>query len=308
MSEPLIVQFIHPGGEHTRFEEIGEVLTTPWNPSHIKHRRKFLLQRGKWVATKGTEIDSRWTTGEDDLMFWGEWEPESTLEKSLTHDDWEPQFLVRPYWQAKRSYYGYHNTDPYVFQSPFHYIICMQSGEMRRLPKGSLILFGSQDRRRSEFFIDTVFVVDEGCPYVQERVRTELAPPKVSNTYYSVSVAPMIEDTGCAPVSKKETKQVLYSGATYEKPVHEMFSFFPCQRYRQQGRGFARPVIKLDEHARRPDGKSVPIVDGSMFNAKRYTCHGSLDEVADIWRQIVGQVVERGLLLGVEADEPEHRA
>ncbi len=65
----LFVQFIHPGGEHTA--NAGRFRT--WNVG--PHKRKFLEIRGSY-AKNGKAL-------EDMLYFWGEWEPESEIAKTV---------------------------------------------------------------------------------------------------------------------------------------------------------------------------------------------------------------------------------
>ena len=61
------VQFIHPGGEHTP----DNGLIREWNRND--HKRKFLRQAGNYIA------DGKVEKGE--IVFWGEWEPESKAER-----------------------------------------------------------------------------------------------------------------------------------------------------------------------------------------------------------------------------------
>ena len=308
--QPLVVQFIHPGTEHVPVAVAGEPDRTEWNAPPKKHRRKFMLQHGRWVAPEGRAIGSRWKAGEADLMFWGEWEPESELVKRLDASPMtkEPRYLVRPFWKARRSYASLHNTDPFVFEQPFKYIVCLQTGRMTDLPAGSLILFGSEDRSASAFTLDTVFVVaEQRYPYVLERAGRDLER-HVSETYYAASVAPMLQPADCLePGRVGETKRVLYTGATFEEPVNGMFSFFPCQVYEGQEKGFVRPTLDLDLVGMGADGRPAPVVKGDWFNGKRYTCHGSTEAVRGVWEAVVEKVLERGLAIGVQATLPSKR-
>lgn len=60
------VQFLHPGGEHTISKGI-DVLYT-WN--YKDHKRKFL-------ETTAQYIDHNNGRQRGEILFWGEWEPES---------------------------------------------------------------------------------------------------------------------------------------------------------------------------------------------------------------------------------------
>ena len=67
---PDVVQFIHPGGEHGQ-DVAGH---KRWNTSDHDHRRKFLCVPGEYVdAPDAPPL-------KDELVFWGEWEPESEVE------------------------------------------------------------------------------------------------------------------------------------------------------------------------------------------------------------------------------------
>ena len=65
---PDVFQFIHPGGEHGQ-DGGGQ---KRWNRGD--HKRKFLRVRGEYVDTTGGPPIN------DELVFWGEWEPESEVE------------------------------------------------------------------------------------------------------------------------------------------------------------------------------------------------------------------------------------
>ncbi len=324
MSEYLIVQLIHPGGEPDRFENIHGVSTCPWNDTS-SHSRKFLAADGRYALPAGGKS---WESRKGELMFWGEWEPESEMDgrtgtiPGIDGREGRPNFLVRPYWKRKRSYEGLHNTDPFVFETPFSYIICSQTGMMTQLPAGSMILFGSENRGRREFMIDTVFIVADSIPYEFSTVSAQLKPV-VSETYYHVSVAPLHHPGGCRTVSDvprnnlgdnckpnrtaRPKKRRLYRGATFDAPVNGMFSFFPCRTTDDVKGAFPRPSIVLDDLERRGDGRMVPVIDPALFNAKRYTVYTHPDDVAKYWRKVADQVIDAGLLLGVEAETPERR-
>lgn len=325
MSQYLIVQLIHPGVEQNRFESVRGVPTSPWNDASFDHKRKFLAAHGRYVLPAGGES---WERREGELMFWGEWEPESELDArtgtipGIDGREGNPEFLVRPYWKRKRSYEKLHNTDPFVFENPFRYIICSQTGMMTRLPAGSMILFGSENRRKGKFMVDTVFIVADSIPYEFSTVFARLKP-LVSETYYHVSVAPLHHPGGCGGESDvpqsdpgdackpdrtaRPKNRRLYSGATFDAPVNGMFSFFPCRTTDDARGAFPRPCIAIDDLERRNDGKAVPVIDGALFNAKRYTIYTDPNDVAKYWRKVAGQVIDADLLLGVEAKTPERR-
>lgn len=334
MDQPLIVQFIHPGKEHDNFNLVHGVPTTPWNDISKKHRRKFLVSRGEWVSPSGDTVDGQWARGEDDLMFWGEWEPESEQDprgaqiQGLDGEDGRPKFLVKPYWRSREVYEGLHNTDPFVFETSFKYLNCLQNGRMTNLPIGSMILFGSEDRRNRRFTIDTVFVVGGSTPYTTTSVATDLEGI-VSETYFNVAVLRRSRASACggsheanprdqrnvqrkicgdlSNPSDKPRHRRLYYGATFDSPVNGMFSFFPCRTIHDQRGAFARPAITIDNLELDTKGHRVPVVDPAFFNGKRYTVYVDPDDIAKYWHLVALQVRDVGLLLGVEAETPSQR-
>lgn len=144
---PSIVQFTHPGSEHGQENPSSDLKC--WNTG--PHKRKFLAAHGQYVD--GDRLEN------GDLMFWGEWEPCSRVER-LKHSGPSsdlPKWLHHPLWpclencrlkvgaanrksgakctpvKANRS--GgtcsgkepcCQNTDPYVFGSCFKYFSCKQ--------------------------------------------------------------------------------------------------------------------------------------------------------------------------------------
>ncbi len=92
----------------------------PWNMG--PHKRKFLISAGRYV-----QADGRRREGE--VVFWGEWELPSHVERRWSREGGLPQVLHR------------------------------KATSMQRLSPGSVICFGS--RLDHEFRVDTVFVVAE---------------------------------------------------------------------------------------------------------------------------------------------------
>ena len=146
------VQFVHPGGEH----EPDHDYCKHWN--FAKHRRKFLRTDGGYRSGQASP------TRRGEIVFWGEWEPESQVSSftaPLTHG---PRFLHEPYYSKSTQPDG-QNTDPFVFGRNFLYTECRQHTakgptQLRYLTQGSVVLFGSC-LERSFFALDTVFVVDD---------------------------------------------------------------------------------------------------------------------------------------------------
>lgn len=178
-----VVQFLHSGEEYKLSEVEKEAHRKDWNRDLI-HRRKFLHAKGVYIKDgKKTE--------ENDIYFWGEWEPESKVTSIFKKpiEGAKPHFINEPVVKIqsghvvvpinkedKNSYPV--NTDPFVFgDKGFYYSCCMQSRykKLQQLEPGSIILFGSninhyrksnsninQEKEPKPYFaLDTVFVVGE---------------------------------------------------------------------------------------------------------------------------------------------------
>lgn len=151
------VQFPHPGSEHNPPDD-----DMPWNVAG--HRRKFLITPGDYL-----DADARYDDIE--VVFWGEWEPPSRIERRWPASDRLPRALHRPYWIQPQTSGFRENTDPWVFGAHMIYSVCKQitgphrrPTSMQRLPRGSVICFGSTIA--GEFCIDTAFVVASAEPWV----------------------------------------------------------------------------------------------------------------------------------------------
>lgn len=288
------VQFLHPGPEH---QPDGGSFKS-WNRSG--HLRKFLKHTGRYVR------DGRLAEGE--IVFWSEWEPESEVVSEIQSPlDGGPRYIYRPFYVKPTSYPGLQNTDPFVFGERFYYTLCRQTSsrgttqfptQLRHLKRGSVILFGSCVR--GGFALDTVFVVEDWIEHSRANFRARLADA-IPEAYKDVTVAPCYQEpfdgaNGCAPQNPSLPLR-LYFGATYDNPLHGMFSFFPCLEYEKGVRGFARPRISM---------RGV-IKDTHKQNYK-LTLGDSLDDVKALWDEVVSQVEGQGLRLGVFTDIPEEAA
>jgi len=283
------VQFIHPGGEH----EPDDGVHKGWNRSG--HKRKFLKQGGRYAADREVE--------EGDIVFWGEWEPESivdrTIENPIPHG---PRFIYKPYYVVPNSYDGLQNTDPFVFGKHFHYTWCQQRSkkrptQLRHLSEGSVILFGSCEDKNA-FVLDTVFVVDNWIDHTRASHQSVLAA--ISQEYKEVTIFPgyqalSADSTRCVPANSQGGWR-LYFGAGYNNPVQGMYSFFPCQRYDANSRGFVRPRI------------SVPgRITDNLPQGKKCSEQPNPEMMKLLWEKVAEQVKEQGLALGVYAAMPERR-
>lgn len=284
------VQFLHPGKEHRPERRSFE---KKWNRG--KHKRKFLKLAGSYDA------DGKLKNGE--IVFWGEWEPESRVVRAVSNPiAGQPSFVYEPYYVIPRSYAGLQSTDPFVFGERFIYGNCLQGSfaRLRRLSRGSVILFGSCSH--GVFILDTVFVVDHSKGYAIGK--HEMLAEAVSEGYREVTMCPLAvwsaacKTTSCAPKTKgctatdAEETLCLYFGATYQQRVNGMYSFFPCLPYEEMTRGFARPRIRLPEINNRQSRGINPHV-------------GTLDEMKILWGKVTNQVRRQQLCLGVHATMPE---
>lgn len=86
----------------------------------------------------------------------------------------------------------------------------------------------------------------------------------------------------------------LYMGATLQNPVNSMFSFFPCVRYEEFGKGFHRPIITLP-------GKINPNLSRNVKISKNM----EMGELKTIWDEVVEQVKNQKLMLGIFSQLPQ---
>jgi hypothetical protein len=171
----------------------------------------------------------------------------------------------------------------------FHYCICQQRGALKKLDRGSVILFGS--RLDHQFVLDTVFVVDRWDEYRLDKDQSLKTTP----AYRAVGLAPMFDDAKsmtCRGKAFEDQSFRLYHGATFENPVAGMFSFFPCVPA-QSSDGFPRPTIRIAE-----------IVSDNQAQGYHLSGPFSLDVAADHWREVAHQVMQQGLSLGTWAEMP----
>jgi len=88
----------------------------------------------------------------------------------------------------------------------------------------------------------------------------------------------------------------LYFGASHEKPVNGMFSFFPCLPSGQDVRGFARPVIEMKD-----------LITNNLCMGRKATMQPDIGAMEKQWQCVVAQVEAANLRLGVWTQMPEHK-
>jgi hypothetical protein len=280
---PDFVQFMHPGNEHGAD---GSGLKG-WNVG--MHRRKFLKVEGEYVETPTGERRS------GEVVFWGEWEPESTVESIAAPVRDGPRWLHQPYYVKPQTYWPgngtnpLQNTDPFVFGDRFRYTLCRQwrnatnsPSLLRDLEPGSLILFGSF--KAGEFVLDTAFVTDEGIQHDHDSWSTILTD--LPETYVDVT---MLATYAWGPGAQLR----LYSGATRQEPTNGMFSFAPCLPADVGAHGFARPAIRLDD-----------LITPNLKMGFKSTRGLSDREAQQLWERVTDQVVNQDLALGTRFTMP----
>ncbi len=291
---PVFVHFPHPGDEH----KPGRQSFQPWNTT-AKHCRKFLRSSGRYVTADGLVVEAS-------LAFWGEWEAPSYVLKRWSEKNELSRSLQEPVWEHPKFSGPRQNTDPWVFGDCFLYSNCKQSAQksLQTLPTGSVILFGSTLGIKSEsgprFVLDTVFVVDE------ERQRfTPSNPPNTDEAFRVCTVESLATGGDVDAYGRKDLCGdprawfTLFSGATYESPVNEMYSFVPCRRTDRDNFRFARPAISLPTEFVNPWSWQSPKGTGTPLSAHK---------VRELWATVRQQVIAAECLIGVHFPTPrEHK-
>lgn len=281
--ELCFVQFPHAGGEHGPDDSRGELKR--WERGESDHARKFMVTPGAWRE----RLDG--TNQEGELVFWGEWEADSNVTVAPDNVAGGPAWLHRPFFegpQNARAETVPQNTDPFVFGERFLYTFCRQrkNRHLRQLARGTVILFGSKKNHR--FVLDTVFVVDESVDHTRETY-LEVAVPRTNSVFRATTLDPMYawqRTKGCR----------LYFAATVEQPISGMFSFVPC-RPADENKTFARPAIEL-----------AALVNPALTQQAGTTPFDDISELARVWRAVVDQVLDAGLVLGVRVELPRRRS
>jgi hypothetical protein len=285
------VKFLHPGHETPDIYFNNDNCLWKFKPTTSEdqvHSRKFLLSEGRYIKNpKGRLLNG-------EIGFWGEYEASSKVETNPFYNNFSnsrennfPRYFHRPIKPSstpKSPGIHYENTDPCVFGENFFYAVCQQHNPkakfLRNLNKGDVIVFGScfSPKKDKEFVIDTVFVVDEKEKY-SPKDASKLGN-KVPDWYYHLTLN-LITDT---------KEYILFKGATYQKPVDGMFSFFPCILKEEYPQGFVRPSI---------NGSKI-----SQFQNNGHNRGAGVIKDADaktVWNEIVKSLQRQNLYLGTSA-------
>jgi hypothetical protein len=255
-----------------------------WNEG--AHKRKFM-------RTAGTSLDATDEVHAGEVLFWGEWEPPSTVELLEAPSPDYPRYLHRPLLEQLTEFAGHQNTDPFVFGDTFLYTGCQQwrgkphghPVQLRYLLPGSIILFGSCSDDR--FLLDTAFVVRDFIDHDRDDYRDALRGA-VPDAYWTVTLGLWY----AGPPDGRSFR--LYRGASPANAVNGMFSFFPCLR--ADGpvtRGFPRS-----------DLSALSCVNPRLRQGWSATKLGDLAQVADVWHSVRQAVLAQGCELGVRAAIP----
>jgi hypothetical protein len=205
--------------------------------------------------------------------------------------------MFAPYYRPRTSYVGLQNTDPFVFGDHFHYAGCQQyrkghPTQLQRLPRGSIVLFGSCVGRTS-FVLDTLLVVDRSIEH--SYLQLDSVQQQVSRTYADVTLRPWYAGIDAGFGGDPNTCYRLYWGATPTKPVEGMFSFFPALLEQEAPNGFPRPTIRIDG-----------AITNHLSQGFKVT-PASAELIESWWKRIRDQVYRQGLRLGTAADLPDRR-
>lgn len=254
-------------------------LPVPWNMD-LQHHRKYMVRSGR-VA----DLSSNKIIREDQLFFWGEYEPASfwslfprgsSLAKAV-NDVLIPvgsQYHNIPQVNAAGSCY---NTDPYVYGREFYYTCCKRLSNNQYNPN-DVVLFGCIRTMPGSgvydlFDLDTVLVVKE------ERKITQFDP--MSN-FYKASIVPLL-------LSNEPIHSVIVGKTFTERSVP--FSFVPSLSNKtlvSKGIGI-KPTINL-----RSIGIQCPKVGRGTILPNNQAGIGE-------WQKILQAV--QGFELAVEFDE-----
>jgi hypothetical protein len=264
-----------------------------------------------------------------DLLFWGEWAPPSNVDELDAHPQkYLPHWLHRPYLpelipsgsgvtscskaQANRKGGceggGYQNTDPYVFDGAFKYLLCKQGTQggakstgLAELEAGSLILFGSTSGRGDNAFfqLDTVFVVADYIAYNPAKWAIDLRSTKVSAHYLAVVAQHAFRDGHPSAAYR------LYSGATYDQPVAGMYSFTPARACDSTPSGFPRVKLRRKDLPKcKQVGPERALITNNLNAAPRCTEVRDQMAAAEVWQAVREACRKQKMGEGVRFDTP----
>ncbi len=283
-----IVLFYHPGAEAPESQIVSGFKN--WNTG--RHCRNFIKSHGEYVDAGGQKHSG-------DLVFWGEWEPKARVVQTYGKGQ-SPRRLIEPVACSAPSAACpggcaiggcCQNTDPFVFGAHFRYSNCKQKrySTLRKLNAGDIVLFGSGSKSR-DFFLDTVFVVDEGkIPFSKASDLSKIPDFAVYNHY-------VLSCTGL-PV---QSPYVYYPGKKFNsQDPDDPYSFTPAKLYTQ-----CTPFSKL----KLPKNWMKNVIDknfnGRQTQGIKVVTNVAAGSVPNVWREIRDYVLNQGRELGVQFDLP----
>lgn len=267
--KPTTIKFYHAGSERKLTSlEINNKMAS-WNTAK-DHSRKYFEVEGEYLTSLSSNIHA------GDIGFWGEWEAESNIIRSLNpNNNMLPQYIhqpIPPSTTPRSRGTTFLNTDPCVFGDNFLYSNCKQSTfkSLQNLDIGDVIVFGSQ--KQGDFLLDTVFVVGNIIKFNRRNQHLSIGN-RVNSWYYHLTL------------NLLNSNYTLYIGATYRNPINSMFSFFPCVLSAQHSSGFFRPNV-------------LQAYNTAQTQGIRYKKLGNPNIE---WRNVANDVLNKGLYLGVKA-------
>ncbi len=260
-----------------------------WN-NEKDHMRKFIKQHGWYLENINNETFNP-IPKEDDLFFWGEWEPQSKFELTgyRLKDNRLPHAIHEPFFSNKG--FGSHNTDPFVFGENFYWSNCKQKekgkgARILNIPNGSIILWGSEIEREY-FVLDTMFVTQS---------KETIADYKTHPTLYPDLLRKVTLDFK----GGLSNWYWLYKGKMYDMDNYYSennnytFCFFPCMVGNNGKAGFERPILDIQKFNLQNPGAGMVtrVVDNTENNNSNY------------WHNIVAEIISQGYSLGIKLDLP----
>ena len=252
------------------------------------HSRRLVLHPGDYVNAQERIVSA-------DLVFWTEWEA-CTSAIPLTPSSRHAAQWLHTALSPLSGRIGESNTDPCVFGSSFKYCCCQQTpeGTMRRLPPGSLILFGSCLDHR--FALDTVFVIGgAGVPY-------DASDPKELD---GLGVSPEYRELALNRL--KSGLLTFYRGKTAaQAAAGQPYSFTPAKPFDEHdpkcGERFTLDAAAVN--CQLPSGsKTFAPILGQTQGKK--VIQATTDTITRVWKEIVRQIRAAGFVPGVRFGWPE---
>lgn len=281
------VQLNHPAVEKqypgNGYFNRGNQVIREWNDNPNQHYRKFIKNTGTYlihVKDKNPKIE--------DLRFWGEWEGYSFFHPL---NQTNPNGIHRPFHSIMNR--ACQNTDPYVFGDSFKYAICFQTGVMRNLDSGSLLLFGTTTK--IGFLLDTVFVVRsrESANHVflnQASNYTQLYKEETIEQLGEIYLGPNYSRTNSIYQSytwwDNQSKENNVTAIDY-------FSYVPC---RTDDKTYDKVTIQIPPMAKQRVGHPYNHLNPPN---EEWT------SPKKVWDYITNEVIRQGFYLGIRFEEPE---